>query len=1296
MHLLRACIPYWTIVLPVLAVLESIAAPTSKINRAAMPPQLDGVSDDACWEQTPWQSDFVSASVAAENAGQPKPVDAQTRFKVVYDNAALYVAVECDEPKIGNLRANATGHDTMVFMDDCVELFMDPAGDGRYYHHFIVNSNGAWYDDYGADYGLVHNKLWDCPLEAVTKVDTAAKRWRAEVRIPFAALLLRSDAGADWLWNVARERYAGGQQELSTWSPLKGSFHSPKLFGKLTGIHVDYSAFAVGIGEPTLSVSGGAGNDRALHVNLPVVNSTATPLKLKSSVQLFGKAQTAVEASAVDIPARSTSTVSFPPFMVPRSEKTVQAQFTLVDMQTGAPCKVVVKELSSEYRPLAIDIIQPVYRNNIYATQSIPQLVFRVALSADVRAGCKLVTFRLLDEQGKSVREGKTAVDGLALSQKLEVGTLPVGKYALTVQAASADGTPLAESQETVCKLPPAPGNEVRIDEHRNLLVNGKPKVFIGWYGNIHLEDPRPDVVALQDLVTPVVVNYPNVEPLAKSYREHGIYSIVSVEPGRLFYSFNLWQKPCNPVQGEPAKLLGPSDECLGYVKQLIEVVQNQPGLLGDYLADEPEINNTRSDYLETFYKMMQELDPYHPVMITNDTLDGIVTHGYKACDILSPDPYSDNYDYVPNFMKKALEVASVGKTTMMTPWQSSGQAHFTHDYGTSPAYPYRVTRNQYLVAVAYGCRGFTGYTDAFYMSEPVLRYGLPPIWREVRFLEPAMGAPAPAELLKVEADAEMASWIREANGKLYLIVLNHKPGSRKARISHSLLTKIAALDVVSEGRQVTLKGGVFEDQFSEGDARIYTTDPAGRKLRTTAAVEKDIAAQEAASAKPGNLLHSTRGVCATASPGYFAPWFHQFYYYAINGITDDTGWHLTHGKLPQWLELTLPKAEKIGRVVIYTPNLRDYDLRFFDPDTGMQTAEIRGNHDAVAVHNFDPPIPTLKLRITAVATREGTEPVAAMVREIEAYPAKGAGPLTSVRQSQASVQPPPATADPTIPEGTGDLWVEDFAHFTTAEKLNWDGHDDKWVLNPQNFRAEPKPGGGITCTCTTAVGYAPMSHFFPYDPAYRFLQVKIASIEGEGYKFGNVIFGDSSGKPGTSRGINTNKPGIYTMDTHYVHEMFAQGTATKCYISVFVAGSAKKDDGTVKPGPKFTFGWLRLTQKPPNGLTVTLPDGSPLPNSLKEGDKLLYRLYLEAPAKDATVEVLTRPNHLVLPVNGEPYVQLARVGGKDGREWAATVKLGAGTGKYDGSTGYPVLFRARLTGGPIGETYACVSMKIE
>ncbi len=240
------------------------------------------------------------------------------------------------------------------------------------------------------------------------------------------------------------------------------------------------------------------------------------------------------------------------------------------------------------------------------------------------------------------------------------------------------------------------------------------------------------------------------------------------------------------PSEASLHELSAPSEETTGYLRQLIETVRGEPGLLGYYIADEPEIHNTRSDYLESYYRLLCELDPYHPVVVTNDTLDGIVTHGYRCADILSPDPYRSDYDYVPNFMKRCREVLRPGQAIMLTPWHASSQAHTTAEYGTAPPYPYRVFRNQYLVSLAYGARGWTGYTGAFFMPEVQYRYGLPYVWREVRFLERAMAAPPPDEPLTIEADAEMAGWIRSADGNLYLVVVNHKPGERQAGANQS------------------------------------------------------------------------------------------------------------------------------------------------------------------------------------------------------------------------------------------------------------------------------------------------------------------------------------------------------------------------------------------------------------------------------------------------------------------------------------------------------------------------------
>jgi hypothetical protein len=59
-------------------------------------------------------------------------------------------------------------------------------------------------------------------------------------------------------------------------------------------------------------------------------------------------------------------------------------------------------------------------------------------------------------------------------------------------------------------------------------------------------------------------------------------------------------------------------------------------------------------------------------------------------------------------------------------------------------------------------------------------------------------------------------------------------------------------------------------------------------------------------------------------------------------------------------------------------------------------------------------------------------------------------------------------------------------------------------------------------------------------------------------------------------------------------------------------------------------------------------------------------------------------------------YVQLLKSGKeKDGRYWSAVVKLGPKTDKFK-VTGYPVLFRAAISGGAIQETLSTVLVDMD
>ncbi len=92
----------------------------------------------------------------------------------------------------------------------------------------------------------------------------------------------------------------------------------------------------------------------------------------------------------------------------------------------------------------------------------------------------------------------------------------------------------------------------------------------------------------------------------------------------------------------------------------------------------------------------------------------------------------------------------------------------------------------------------------------------------------------------------------------------------------------------------------------------------------------------------------------------------------------------------------------------------------------------------------------------------------------------------------------------------------------------------------------------------------------------------------------------------------------------------------------------------------------------------------------------MLFRLFLEKPATDAVVELLRDSWYEPVRINGEPYVQLLKSGKeKDGRYWSAVAKLGPQTDKFK-VTGYPVLFRATLTGGVIKETLSTMLVDFE
>jgi hypothetical protein len=106
--------------------------------RAPSPITIDGKLDDPAWAAAPWTADFVDI----EGDAKPKP-RFRTRVKMLWDDSALYIAAELEEPHIW---ATLTEHDSVIFNDPDFEVFLDPDGDNHLYAELELNAKNTTWD----------------------------------------------------------------------------------------------------------------------------------------------------------------------------------------------------------------------------------------------------------------------------------------------------------------------------------------------------------------------------------------------------------------------------------------------------------------------------------------------------------------------------------------------------------------------------------------------------------------------------------------------------------------------------------------------------------------------------------------------------------------------------------------------------------------------------------------------------------------------------------------------------------------------------------------------------------------------------------------------------------------------------------------------------------------------------------------------------------------------------------------------------------------------------------------------
>jgi hypothetical protein len=202
--------------------------PEVKVTFTNTPPNIDGELNDNCWKSANKIGDFVDWQ-------RGKLVRQQTEGYILADDKNLYIGFDCKESIMKELVFKHNEKDGPIWMDDCVEIFIDPKGESKDYYHIAINPKGVVLDEY-IDENRTFKKEWDSNI----KVKTLSKsdNWIVECAIPFASLNVKTGVSSTWRINLNRERTKKGNtpEEISCWSCTYGGFQNPNRFGKLLGM----------------------------------------------------------------------------------------------------------------------------------------------------------------------------------------------------------------------------------------------------------------------------------------------------------------------------------------------------------------------------------------------------------------------------------------------------------------------------------------------------------------------------------------------------------------------------------------------------------------------------------------------------------------------------------------------------------------------------------------------------------------------------------------------------------------------------------------------------------------------------------------------------------------------------------------------------------------------------------------------------------------------------------------------------------------------------------------------------
>ena len=182
---------------------------TTKSISKIIAPKIDGFLDDKAWDIIEWQGDFTEHS--PDNNTKPSY---PTKFKVVYDDKFLYIAIRCFDDHPESIEKRLSRRDG--FAGDWVEVNLDTNNDQRTAFSFTATAAGVKGDEFISKNGNNWDPSWN-PIW-YTASSTDKQGWISEIKIPFSQLKFGTSKEQKWGLQVKRRYF--NNNERSIWQSV--------------------------------------------------------------------------------------------------------------------------------------------------------------------------------------------------------------------------------------------------------------------------------------------------------------------------------------------------------------------------------------------------------------------------------------------------------------------------------------------------------------------------------------------------------------------------------------------------------------------------------------------------------------------------------------------------------------------------------------------------------------------------------------------------------------------------------------------------------------------------------------------------------------------------------------------------------------------------------------------------------------------------------------------------------------------------------------------------------------------